>query len=179
MISQAVSPADASMFAMQIHAHRGTAVYGAYLVEPDQMDAVSAELVDELTALDSSVVGAPLRPRGGPQLVRALAGHAAEVLLVDARAFAADDWALLDRRRSSLAHRGVLVFITSSASNELRCHLHPGSDDISIPAPLMSPREILWLFTHGLRWPADRKQRNPTAFEVAWFAETLTRIPPE
>lgn len=58
-------------------------------------------------------------------------------------------------------------------TRELRSHLHPGSDDILAPAPLMSPLEILALFVDGLRWPQERKQRAPTAFEVDWFQQTL------
>jgi hypothetical protein len=57
---------------------------------------------------------------------------------------------------------------------EMRCHLHPGSDDILAPAPLMGPLELLGLFVDGLRWPEERKRRDPTAFEVDWFARTHT-----
>src|SRR5262245_59157391 len=32
-----------------------------------------------------------------------------------------------------------------------RCHVHVGSDDFSMPSPLLSPLEILDLFIHGLR----------------------------
>lgn len=61
---------------------------------------------------------------------------------------------------------------------ELRCHLHPGSDDLLAPAPLMSPLEILALFVDGLRWPEDRKRRDPTAFEVDWFQRTHAGFQP-
>ena len=62
-------------------------------------------------------------------------------------------------------------------SNEMRCHLHPGSDDILVPAPLMSPLEILELFVDGARQSAAReKPREPTAFEVSWFRETHALI---
>jgi hypothetical protein len=57
-------------------------------------------------------------------------------------------------------------------ARELRCHLHPGADDLLVPAPLMSPLELLGLFIDGLRWPEDRKRREPTAFEVDWFGQT-------
>jgi len=52
---------------------------------------------------------------------------------------------------------------------ELRCHLHPGSDDVLVPAPLMSPGEILALFIEGVRLPVDRRRRSPTAFEQNWL----------
>jgi hypothetical protein len=35
----------------------------------------------------------------------------------------------------------------------LRSHLHPGSDDLSVPSPLMSPLEILDVFLYGLALP--------------------------
>jgi hypothetical protein len=54
---------------------------------------------------------------------------------------------------------------------EMRCHLHPGSDDILVPAPLMSSLEMLALFIDGLRWPEERKRRAPTPFEVTWFQQ--------
>jgi hypothetical protein len=57
-------------------------------------------------------------------------------------------------------------------TRDMRCHLHPGSDDILAPAPLMSPLELLALFLDGMRWPQDRKRRDPTAFEVDWFEQT-------
>lgn len=56
---------------------------------------------------------------------------------------------------------------------ELRAHVHPGSDDVLIPAPLMSPSEVLALFIDGVRLSANRKPRTPTAFEIEWLARTL------
>jgi len=50
---------------------------------------------------------------------------------------------------------------------DLRMHVHPGSDDIVMPAPMMSPSEVLGLLIDGLRMPPARdKPRAPTAFEV-------------
>jgi hypothetical protein len=66
-------------------------------------------------------------------------------------------------------------------ARELRCHLHPGSDDVLVPAPLMSPRELLAIFIDGARPAIDReKRRAPTAFETSWYEEThvLTRPRP-
>lgn len=57
----------------------------------------------------------------------------------------------------------------------LRCHLHPGSDDILIPAPLLTPAEMLTLFIDGIRFPTDRGRRAPTAFEVGWLTDTLAQ----
>lgn len=36
----------------------------------------------------------------------------------------------------------------------LRCHLHPGHDDLQVPAPFMKPLEIVDLCVYGLTWPA-------------------------
>jgi hypothetical protein len=40
----------------------------------------------------------------------------------------------------------------------MRCHLHPGNDDLQVPAPLMSPGEVLNILLHGLR--VERKPRR-------------------
>jgi len=65
---------------------------------------------------------------------------------------------------------------------DLRSHLHPGSDDVQVPTPLMTPIEVLALLIDGLRLPADRdKPRGLTAFEIGWFRDThasLTRAEP-
>jgi hypothetical protein len=58
---------------------------------------------------------------------------------------------------------------------ELRCHLHPGHDDILVPAPLMSPFELLALFIEGIRPLSGRDPRAPTDFEVDWLRTSLTR----
>jgi hypothetical protein len=56
---------------------------------------------------------------------------------------------------------------------ELRSHMHPGSDDIILPWPRMSPTEALTMLVHDLRRAANRpKSRGPTAFEVDWFRDT-------
>lgn len=59
---------------------------------------------------------------------------------------------------------------------ELRCHLHPGSDDILVPAPLMSPSEVLWFFIEEARLPPTRAPRTPTAFEVSWAKDSFKLI---
>lgn len=59
---------------------------------------------------------------------------------------------------------------------EMRSHMHLGCEDILAPAVLMSPRELLALFVDGLRWPEDRKRREPTGFEVSWFQGTHAAV---
>jgi hypothetical protein len=88
----------------------------AYLAEPGAIDAAIGDLGEELAALDPGIQIATLRPLAGQHLIGELAASTAELVLVDAHSFAAPDWALLDRRRSSLAHRGVLIFVTTSSS---------------------------------------------------------------
>jgi len=55
---------------------------------------------------------------------------------------------------------------------ELRCHLHPGFDDVLVPAPLMTPTELLTVFIEHLR-PTREIPRTPTTFEVDWFRRTF------
>jgi hypothetical protein len=57
--------------------------------------------------------------------------------------------------------------------NELRCHLHAGSDDILVPAPLMHPHEVLALFIDGVHPRTDRRPRERTAFEKTWLDRTI------
>jgi hypothetical protein len=111
-----VSEADAAELALRVVAHRGTAVYMAYITSPDAIDAVLADVGDEIAALDPAARLETLRPEVGEVLVDALAATDAEIVLVHSSAFTAPDWALLDRRRSSIAHRGVLIFVTTPAS---------------------------------------------------------------
>jgi hypothetical protein len=56
----------------------------------------------------------------------------------------------------------------------LRCHVHCGSDEFLVPAPLMTPLELLALFIDGLRMQDSRKKaRAPTQCELNWLAQTL------
>ena len=56
---------------------------------------------------------------------------------------------------------------------DLRSHLHPGSNDILVPAPLMSPTEVLTLFLDGLQLATNREEpRDLTAYEIEWFRNT-------
>ena len=59
-----------------------------------------------------------------------------------------------------------------NAERDLRCHLHSGSDDLLVPAPLMTPSELLAVFLEGAQLPADRAPRALTAFEATWYEAT-------
>jgi hypothetical protein len=58
---------------------------------------------------------------------------------------------------------------------DLRSHLHPGCDDILVPAPLMTPSELLFVCLHEARLPRERGQRTPTNFELNWLAQSLAK----
>lgn len=60
----------------------------------------------------------------------------------------------------------------ANQERELRCHVHVGSDDVRIPAPMMTPREMLALFIDGICATSTRCGRARTAFEREWFAES-------
>jgi hypothetical protein len=56
----------------------------------------------------------------------------------------------------------------------LRCHLHCGSDDILLPAPLFTPEELLTIFIEGFRTDdPGRKARRVTDYEINWLQQTL------
>jgi len=109
--------------ALRLNALRGTAVYAAYLAAPDKIDAAIAELHEELQGFDPSAAISVSSPHSAAALIFALAADPAEILLVQASAFSAADWAVLDRRRSAIAHRGLLIFLTTQASFDelMRC----------------------------------------------------------
>jgi len=46
--------------------------------------------------------------------------------------------------------------------NEIRSHLHPDNADIIVPAPVMTPTEILHLMLYGMQPSAGRHPRAPT-----------------
>jgi hypothetical protein len=116
MTESGVPGASAADLALRASVLRGTAVYVAYLAAPGDIDAAIEDLEAELVGLDDHIQVATLRPGAGEQLITDLAASPVELVLVDARSFAAPDWALLDRRRSSLAHPGVLIFVTTPSS---------------------------------------------------------------
>jgi len=64
----------------------------------------------------------------------------------------------------------------ANEAREMRCHVHPGSDEIQVPSPLMSPLEILELFIVQLR--PTRVGRAPTGFEIDWHRAYLQRHAP-
>lgn len=46
-----------------------------------------------------------------------------------------------------------------NSSRGMRCHLHPGHDDLQVPSALLAPIEILELFLYGLILP-DRARKK-------------------
>jgi hypothetical protein len=108
----------AAELALRLNALRGTAVYAAYLAARGTVADALSGLDEELRAFDDTVKIERLSPRDGEQLITDLQAPRAEIVLAETSSFSAEDWALLDRRRSSLAHSGVLVFVTTPSSFE-------------------------------------------------------------
>lgn len=111
-----VAELGAGELALQLHAMRGKPVYAAYLASRDEVEAALTELEEDLRGFDASAGVARISPQRAEELIAILAADPVEIVLVDASSFSAEDWAVLDRRRSSIAHRGVLVFVTTPAS---------------------------------------------------------------
>jgi hypothetical protein len=101
--------------ALRLNVQLGTAAYAAYLVQPPDLDEALSELRDELAVTSSEEI-TMISPRSSQHLVESLAEASSQVVVVDARAFSARDWALTDQRRSAIAHRGLLVFVTTQTS---------------------------------------------------------------
>lgn len=112
----AVAERSTGELALRVAALGGTAAYVAYLLPAGaDGDEALADLEAELRAA-TDAAPARLFPTGGEALVADLGATPAKIVMVDARNFAASDWALLDRRRSAIAHHGVVVFVTTAAS---------------------------------------------------------------
>jgi hypothetical protein len=110
-----VAELDAATLALRLSVQLGTAAYAAYLTEPSEIDGALSELRDEFAATSTEEI-TTVSPPSSQHLVQALAKASAGVILVDARAFSSSDWSLTDQRRSAIAHRGLLVFVTTQAS---------------------------------------------------------------
>ena len=113
-----VARASVGELALRLIAIRGAAAYAAYLVAAGAAPDVIAELGEELSAFDPELAIEILGPGRGELLLRALARPTREVVVVDAAGYGDRDWGLLDRRRSSLARAGLMVFVTTPASFE-------------------------------------------------------------
>ena len=157
----------AGELALRLSTLRGTAAYAAYLVGVSDLDAALVELEDELRALTSDASVGRIAPRNSEQLVAALAATSLEIVLVDARTFSVHEWAQIDRRRSSIAHRGVLVFVTTPTS----------FDDLMRNAPNLAS----WLGGEVFAFPtsdanvAAHRERRLAALR-AWASKTDEEI---
>jgi hypothetical protein len=162
-----VGELGADELALRLCALRGTAAYAAYLVEAPDLEAALAELEGELRALTSDAAVVRLSPHSSEQLIADLAATSVEIVVVDARRFSANEWAQIDRRRSSIAHRGVLVFATTPAS----------FDDLMRHAPNLAS----WLGGEVFAYPdteatvAAHRERRLAALR-AWASKTDDEI---
>ena len=117
---------DANDLSLRILASRGTSAYLAALVDPGETASFLAEVEAELRALDERVVVRSLSPSpSGARLLHDLPAVAAEVLLIGAESYGEEDWRLLDRRRSAVAHSGVTVFFITPPSFTLLMRVAP------------------------------------------------------
>ena len=157
----------AGELALRLSALRGTATYAAYLAGGPELEAALVELEDELRAFTSDAAVGRISPRNSEQLVADLAATSIEIVLVDASTFSADEWAQIDRRRSAIAHRGVLVFVTTPTS----------FDDLMRNAPNLAS----WLGGEVFAYPdntaavAAHRERRLAALR-AWASKTDEEI---
>jgi hypothetical protein len=111
----AISPGK---LALRIQLLRDTAAYLGYVAAQDSAEDVIAELAEEVSALDPTIRLARLVVTHGDELVDSLTRRPEEIVLLDVTALASDDWSTVDRRRSDLAHRGVVVFVVTDVGFE-------------------------------------------------------------
>jgi hypothetical protein len=153
--------------ALRLCTLRGTAAYAAYLSGSSDLEAVLPEIEDELRALTSDAVVVRISPHNADQLVVDLAATSVEVVVVDASRFSAHEWAEIDRRRSAIAHRGVLLFVTTPQS----------FDDLMRHAPNLAS----WLGGEVFAYPnndaavAAHRERRLAALR-AWASKTDDEI---
>jgi hypothetical protein len=115
----------AGELALRLLASRGTRAYFIYLVGPGAAVVASAETELELRALDNRLTIGLLAPPSAEQLLRGWSSRKEDVLLVGAEPYVADDWRLLDRRRSDLAREGATVLMTGPSSFEALMRVAP------------------------------------------------------
>ncbi len=104
--------------ALRIQVLRDTAAYLGYVAAQDSAEDIIAELAEEVRALDPTIRLARLAVTRGDELVDCLAREPAEIVLLNATALIGDDWSTVDRRRSDLAHRSVVVFVVTDVGFE-------------------------------------------------------------
>jgi hypothetical protein len=162
-----VGELSAGEFGLRINTLLGTAAYAAYLVDASALETALVELDEELRALVSDDAVVRIAPRTSEQLIAEVTATSIEIVVADTREFAVREWTLTDRRRSSIVHRGVLVFVTTPES----------FDDLMRHAPNLAS----WLGGEVFAYPdlvaataAHREQR--LARLRAWADKTDTQV---
>lgn len=112
---RAISPSE---LALRIQVLRDTAAYFGYVAALDSVEDVITMLAEEVSALAPTTRLARLVATHGDELVDSLAHRPDEIVLLDASVLASEDWSTVDRRRSDLAHRGVVVFVVTDVGFE-------------------------------------------------------------
>lgn len=164
----AVGQLEAGPFALRMNALRGTATYAAYLAAPDDIEFALTEIEEELRGFDPGAQIRRISLQGARELVAAFPAESDEILLIDARSFSVDDWALLDRRRSAIAHRGVTVFVMTRSS----------FDDLMRTAPNLASwlgGQVFMFPSHGETDAAAHRERRLAALRV-WASRSDDEI---
>lgn len=117
-LAKGVVAVTTAELAVRLNTLRGTSAYAVYLAPDEDVVSVLSELNEEFRSIDDDLETDRLSSLDGEQMITDLSTRRAEVVLIDAHPFIAEDWALLDRRRSSLARSGLLVFVTTPSSFE-------------------------------------------------------------
>ena len=180
-MSSTLASLDPAAFALRCAASAGAAAYLVYVTPPDVVRAMAHEIQAELQALEPNAFlvegAAPL------DLLRVLHQRPAEHAVVSAPEYAADDWKLLDRRRSSMQRAGVTAIITSFKSFDTLSQVAPnlaswiGGEVFALPSENTEDERQKRL--RDVRLESLRKQFGLTDQAVidAAVARTLPRDP--
>jgi len=99
--------------ALRLDASQGDAAYLVYVVPPDELADVAAELLAELNGTEIPTIS--IESTSAARLLHELSGFEG-TLVLNAGGYRASDWSLLDRRRSDLQRVGPTVFLTTEES---------------------------------------------------------------
>lgn len=127
-MSTALPSLGAPEFSLELFAsRRGPPSYWAYLTRPGEVAQALEEVKMELQALDEQASPDVVKPSASAaELLRVLPTLKSDVVLIGAEGYTEQDWATLDRRRSSLKRaEGVMVFVTTFANFDALMRVAP------------------------------------------------------
>jgi hypothetical protein len=73
----------------------------------------------------------------------------------------ASNWVFPDGHQPSFVRYDLNERGHENDNRWIRCHLHPGNDDLMIPAPVMSPEELLDVLLRRLQPRDASRPRSP------------------